>query len=91
MIVPGASQPQLGARSKVNVNKPIPIVINARPVRSMRRGTVSSELSGTVSAPITNATNANGTNSQKIDRQPSVCVSKPPTNGPAALPRPAMP
>jgi hypothetical protein len=38
------------------------MVINARPVMSMRRGTVSSELSGTVSAPITNADNVNGTN-----------------------------
>ncbi len=32
-----------------------------------------------------------GTNSQKIHRQPSVWVSRPPTNGPAALPNPAMP
>lgn len=91
MIVPEESQPQLGARSKVNVNKPIPVVISARPVTSMRRGTVSSELSGTVSAPITNATNVNGTNNQKIHRQPHVWVSNPPTNGPAALPKPAMP
>ena len=90
-IVPSDSQPQFGARSKVNVNKPIPMVINARPVISMRRGTVSSELSGTVSAPITNAAKVNGTNNQKIHRQPSVCVIRPPTNGPAALPKPAMP
>src|SRR5689334_2989281 len=72
MIVTGFAQPQFGARSNVNVNKPIPTVINASPTRSTRRGTVSSELSGTVSAAITNAANEIGTSSQKIHRQPSV-------------------
>ena len=91
MMVPGVTQPQLGARSNVNVNKPIPTVINASPDKSMRRGTVSSELAGTVSAAITNDTKEIGTNNQKIHRQPSVWVSRPPTNGPAALPSPAIP
>src|SRR6188472_3053642 len=66
MSVTGVAQPQLGARSNVNVNKPIPTVINASPTRSMRRGTVSSQLSGTVSAAIANAAKEIGTNSQKI-------------------------
>lgn len=34
---------------------------------------------------------ANGTSNQKMARQPSVWVSRPPTSGPAALPSPAMP
>jgi hypothetical protein len=41
--------------------------------------------------PMVKAASANGTKTQKIHRQPNVCVSRPPTNGPAALPRPAMP
>src|ERR1700761_8273162 len=42
------SHPQAGARSKANVNNPIPNTISARPVRSIRRGAVSSEVSGMV-------------------------------------------
>ena len=80
------SQPQDGARSKANVNNPIPVVISASPLRSKRRGTVSSEVSGIVLAPMTNETAASGTSIQKTARHPTVWVSNPPTSGPAAFP-----
>jgi hypothetical protein len=61
MTVGGDSQPQLGARSNVNVNKPIPIVINASPVTSMRRGTVSSNDSVMLRDPMASAMSVSGT------------------------------
>ena len=85
------SQPQVGARSNVNVNKPIPTVMSASPVTSMRRGTVSSKDSVMLRAPMASATSVSGTFSQNIHRQPTVSVSRPPMSGPAALPNPAMP
>jgi len=85
------SHPQLGARSNVNVNNPIPRVISANPAMSMRRGTVSSDDSVMLHAPMANEMSVSGTLSQKIHRQPAVSVSSPPISGPAALPNPAMP
>ena len=85
------SHPQDGARSKTNVDNPIPVVISASPLRSKRRETVSSEVSGIVFAPMRNETAANGTSIQKTARHPTVWVSNPPTSGPAAFPSPAMP
>ncbi len=90
-IVDADSHPQLGARSNVNVNNPIPKVTSARPATSIRRGTGSSDDSAMVDAPITSDRTVNGTFSQKIHRQPTVSVSRPPISGPAALPNPAMP
>jgi hypothetical protein len=58
------SQPQVGARSNVNVNKPIPAVMSASPVTSMRRGTVSSKDSVMLRAPMASATSVSGTFSQ---------------------------
>src|ERR1700730_11384323 len=84
-------QPQVGARSKVNVNNPIPMMIHANPARSIRRGTVLSEDSVMLIAPITSESTVRGTLSQKIERQPNVSVSSPPISGPAALPKPAIP
>ena len=52
MTVGADNQPQLGARSNVNVNKPIPTVMSASPVMSMRRGTVSSKGSVMLRAPM---------------------------------------
>jgi len=91
MAVDVDSHPQLGARSNVNVNKPIPTVTRASPAMSMRRGTVSSDDSVMLHAPMASETSVNGTFSQKIHRQPTVSVSSPPISGPAALPNPAMP
>ena len=88
--VSGEYHPQVGARSKVSVNKPIPMVIKDRPSRSTRRGTVSSRLSGMVRTPIDNDATAKGTSNQNTARQPTDWVSSPPTNGPAAFPKPAM-
>src|ERR1700682_763606 len=84
------SQPQLGARSNVNVNKPIPTVMSASPVTSMRRGTDSSKDSVMLRAPMASAMSVSGTFSQNIHRQPTVSVNRPPMSGPAALPNPAM-
>src|SRR5258705_5050407 len=91
MTVGADSQPQLGARSNVNVNKPIPTVMSASPVMSMRRGTDSSKDSVMLRAPMASAKSVSGTFSQNIHRQPTVSVSRPPMSGPAALPNPAMP
>src|SRR3977135_3586530 len=85
------SQPQLGARSNANVNKPIPTVMSASPVTSMRRGTDSSKDSVMLRAPMASANSVSGTLSQNIHRQPTVSVSRPPMSGPAALTNPAMP
>ncbi len=85
------SQPQVGARSNVNVNKPIPTVMSASLVRSMRRGTVSSKDSVMLRVPMASATSVSGTFSQSIHRQPTVSVGRAPISGPAALPNPAMP
>lgn len=85
------SHPHDGARSNAIVNSPIPDVISASPLRSSRRGTVSSELSGIVFAPTRNETAASGTSSQNTARHPTVWVSNPPASGPAALPNPAIP
>ena len=91
MTVGADNQPQLGARSNVNVNKPIPTVMSASPVMSMRRGTVSSKDSVMLRAPMASTASVSGTFSQNIHRQPTVSVSRPPISGPAALPNPAMP
>jgi hypothetical protein len=91
MTVGADNQPQLGARSNVKVNKPIPTVLSANPATSMRRGTVSSNDSVMVRAPMTITTSVSGTFNQNIHRQPTVSVSSPPISGPAALPNPAMP
>lgn len=85
------SHPQLGARSKVNVNNPIPAMIRASPAMSRRRGAVSSDDSVMLHAPMISEATVSGTFSQKIHRQPTVSVSSPPINGPTALPNPAMP
>jgi hypothetical protein len=85
------SQPQAGVRSNANVNKPIPTVISASPAMSMRRGTDSSKDSVMQREPIASTPSVSGTFSQKIHRQPTVSVSRPPISGPAALPNPAMP
>jgi hypothetical protein len=66
-------------------------VIKAKPAISMRRGTVSSDDSVMLNAQMVSETSVRGKFSQKIHRQPTVLVSKPPINGPAALPNPAMP
>ncbi|OKH85254.1 hypothetical protein EB75_26515 [Mycobacterium sp. ST-F2] len=87
----GDSHPHVGARSKVTVKSPMPVVMRARPPISSRRSAVASELSGMVMAPMSSATADSGTSSKKIARHPGVSVSRPPTNGPAALPSPAMP
>ena len=65
--------------------------MRANPATSIRRGTVSSDDSPILHAPIANAITVSGTFSQKIHRHPTVSVSSPPINGPAALPNPAMP
>src|SRR4051812_25246663 len=85
------SHPQCGARSNVNVNKPIPVTMRASPVTSIRRGTDASEDSVMLHAPMASATSVSGTFSQKIQRQPTVSVNSPPISGPAALPNPAVP
>nr|CRL75089.1 hypothetical protein CPGR_03908 [Mycolicibacterium komanii] len=90
-IVDTDNQPQPGARSKVNVNNPIPTLINASPAVSMRRGADSSNDSATTRAPMASDATVSGTFNQKIHRQPTVSVSNPPTRGPAALPKAAMP
>ena len=61
MTVVGDNQPHVGARSNVKVNKPIPTVMSASPVRSMRRGTVSSKDSVMLHAPMASATSVSGT------------------------------
>ena len=91
MTVVGDNQPHVGARSNVKVNKPIPTVMSASPVRSMRRGTVSSKDSVMLHAPMASATSVSGTFNQNIHRQPTVSKSNPPISGPAALPNPATP
>src|ERR1700736_421501 len=91
MTVGADSQPQVGARSNVNENKPIPTVTSASPVTSMRRGTDSSNDSVMLRAPMASAMSVSGMFSQNIHRQPTVSVSRPPMSGPAALPNPAMP
>jgi hypothetical protein len=90
-IVGADTHPHCGARSNVKVNKPIPAVMSASPMMSMRRGAVSSEDSSMLQAPSASDTTVSGTLSQKIQRQPTVSVSRPPISGPAALPNPAMP
>lgn len=89
--VAAESHPHFGARSKVNVNSPIPVMISAKPLRSSRRGTVLSEDSLIVTAPMISEITVNGTLSQKIARQPTVSVRRPPMSGPAAFPNPAIP
>lgn len=91
IIVVTESQPQLGARSNVNVNNPIPVLMSASPATSMRRGADSSNDSLMTLAPITSDTNVSGRFSQKIHRQPMVSVNTPPMSGPAAFPKAAMP
>src|ERR1700757_480075 len=85
------AQPHVGARSKVNVNNPMPATINANPARSIRRGTVLSEDSVMLIAPIASESTVRGTLTQNIQREPKVSVSRPPISGPAALPNPAIP
>ena len=64
MTIGADNQPQLGARSNVNVNKPIPTVMSASPVTSMRRGAVSSQDSVMLRAPMASTTSVSGTFSQ---------------------------
>jgi len=65
--------------------------MSASPVRSMRRGTVSSKDSVMLHAPMASATSVSGTFNQNIHRQATVSMSNPPISGPAALPNPATP
>jgi hypothetical protein len=85
------THPHVGARSNVKVNKPIPTVMSASPLRSMRRGAISSKDAVMLHAPMASAASMSGTFSQNIHRQPTVSVSNPPISGPPALPNPAMP
>src|ERR1700730_14301568 len=84
-------QPPVGARSKVNVNNPTPMTINANPARSIQLGTVLSEDSVMLIAPITSESTVRGTLRTKIQRPTNASVSSPAISRPAALPKPAIP
>ncbi len=89
-MISGEPQPAPGASMIAYVTAPSTPMTSSWPTGSGRRGSGARD-SGTYRMVSSSAASPTGRLIQKIERQPTVCTSSPPTTGPAAMLMPTTP